>query len=546
MMKRFIHWRCLCRVAVLAVVMLMQCAVAKAQDEKFDYIFQEAVRQKLARNFDVAFDLYDYCLKLKPESGAVLYELATMYSSMHQDSTAIKYYEKASELYPDNYWYKNYLVIQYFKNRRNDDALKVVEDMAQRFPQKTDVLMMLLDLYEKNKDYPNMVKVLDKIELKEGKSEQLSMEKFQIFLRMNDEKRAFAEIEALAKEYPNDLRYQVVMGDLYLDADKKTEAMKTYKEVEKKDPQNVTLLLSMSNYYQMEGPDSLYQKYLTKLITHPTLDEPTRARMLAGLVYESLGKEKSDSSMLLDLFDKVLQRPQETTEILELRVRYMISKQMSEAEVRPYLYKILEVDPENDVARQQLLHYAIAADDVQGIIDVCKPAVEYNVKEPLFYYYLGVGYVRQENNAEALHALRLCVDHVDNAGENKTNMLANSYSMMGEIYHQMGQDEKAFLAYDSCLIYKPNDALVLNNYAYYLSLNKKNLERAEEMSKKANDLDPNNPTYLDTYAWVLYQLKRYKEAKEVMDKVVELMPPAELAEDSDVLEHIELINKKAK
>lgn len=517
-----------------------------AQNEKFDYLFQEALRQKLARSYDVAFDLYDYCLKLNPESGATLYELANLYNTVRVDSMAIKYMEKACDLYPDNYWYKNHLVMLYFKNRNNDKALKTVEDMAQRFPDKTDVLMMLLDLYEKNKDYANMVKVLDKIELKEGKSEQLSMNKFQIFLRMNDEKRAFAEMEALAKEYPNDLRYQVVKGDLYLDAGKKSEAMKVYKEVEKKDPQNVTLLLSMSNYYQMEGEDSLYQDYLTKLVTHPKLDEPTRARVLAGLVYENLGKANSDSTMILNLFDKVLEIPQESTEILELRARYMITKNMSEDDVMPYLYKILDIDPENDVARQQLLHYAIASDDIQRVIDVCKPAVEYKASEPLYYYYLGVGYVRQQNNKEALETLRQCIDRAENADENKINMLGNTYSLLGELYHQMGQDDKAFVAYDSCLIYKPKDALVLNNYAYYLSLNKKNLQRAEEMSRQANNIEPDNPTYLDTLAWVLFQLKRYNEAKEYMDKAVNLMSPEELADDEDVRGHIEQINKKAK
>lgn len=532
------------KVAIVAAVLMGSCVSADAQGEKFDYIFQEALRQKLARNFDVAYDLLDYCVKLNPQSGAALYELANLNSTMRRDSLAIKYLEKACELYPDNYWYKDHLVLQYFRNRRNDEALKTVEDMAQRFPEKTDVLMMLLDLYEKNQDYANMVKVLDKIEVKEGKSEQLSMNKFQIFLRMNDEKRAFAEIESLAKEYPNDLRYQVVMGDLYLDANKKEDAMKMYKAVEKKDPQNVTLLLSLSNYYQMEGPDSLYQKYLTQLATHPKLDEPTRARLMAGLVYENIGKEKSDSTLLLYLFDKVLQMPQESTQILELKVRYMITKQMGEEEVKPYLYQILEIDPENDMARQQLLHYAIAAEDIQGIIDVCKPAVEYSASEPLYYYYLGVGYVKQESNEQALEALRMCLEHVDEAGENKNNMLVNTYSMMGEIYHVMGQDDKAFLAYDSCLIYKPNEVVVLNNYAYYLSLHKKNLERAEEMSRKAIELEPNNPTYLDTYAWVLFQMKRYKEAKQYMDKVVELSSPEELEEDEDVKMHLEMINKK--
>ena len=100
------------------------------------------------------------------------------------------------------------------------------------------------------------------MEVKEGKSEQLSMEKFRLFLQMNDEKRAFEEMRNLADEYPNDLRYQVVIGDLYLDAGKKEEALAQFKAVEAQDPENVTLLLSMANFYQQERNDSLYQVYM--------------------------------------------------------------------------------------------------------------------------------------------------------------------------------------------------------------------------------------------------------------------------------------------
>ncbi|MBQ0021739.1 MAG: tetratricopeptide repeat protein [Prevotellaceae bacterium] len=531
---------------VLVILSFFQFFVANAQSEKFNYIFQEAERQKFARNYDEAFDLFDYCLKLNPKSGAVMYELANLYGSLHNDSTAIKYLEKASELYPDNYWYKDNLVMLYFRNRKQDEALVVVEDMAQRFPDKTDVLMMLLDLYEKKRDFPNMVKVLDKVEVKEGKSEQLSMEKFRIFLQMNDEKRAFAEMTELAQEYPNDLRYQVVIGDLYMDEGKEKEALKQYLDVEQKDSMNVTLLLSLSNYYQQKGPEELYQKYLTKLATHPSLDEATRTRMLTGLVYENLGKENSDSTMLLTIFDEVLQLPQETTSILELKVRYMVTKQMPAEDVKPYLDKILEMDPENDMARQQLLSYAIDNNDSQGVIDVCRPAVEYKADDPIYYYYLGVGLMQMKKPQEAVDAFREGLQRVENGGENKKTLITNMYSLLGDIYHELGQDEKAYQAYDSCLIYKPDDATVLNNYAYYLSLNKKRLAKAEEMSRKAIEIEPESATYLDTYAWVLFQMKRYIEAKVYMDKVVELIDPEELATDSDIREHIEQINKKAK
>lgn len=531
---------------VIALTLYLLCCLPLKAQTKFDYIFHEAERQKLARNLDAAIDLFDYCRQLNPESGAVLYELADLYRYVKNDSLAIQALEKACRLYPDNYWYKNRLVSLYLDHRRNDEALQAVEEMAQRFPEKTEVLMMLLNLYDKKNDHANMVKVLDKVEVKEGKSEQLSMEKFRLFLQMNDEKRAFEEMSELADEYPNDLRYQVVIGDLYLDAGRKEDALRQYRSVEEKDPDNLTLLLSLSNYYQMEGPDSLYQHYLTRLLTNPALDEPTRVRMMTVLVHENLN-QNADSTRLLCMFDTLLQAPQEQTDLLELKVRYMVTKKMPADDIKPYLYQMLDIDPENDMARQQLLSYAIAENDTLGVVNVCKPAVDYNVSDPVFYYYLGVGYFQLEEDQKAIDAFRAGLEHVEEGGDNnKLQLYINMYSLMGDLYHRMGQDDKAFQAYDSCLVYTQNDAMVLNNYAYYLSLKKKDLDRAEEMSRLSNELEPDNATYLDTYAWVLFQQKRYAEAKQYMDRVVELMEATGEEMSDDVLQHIEQINKKVK
>ena len=513
---------------------------------KFNYFFQEAIRQRLLQHYDAAIDLANYCHTLDPQSGAALYELATLYRYANNDSLATDALEKASALYPNNFWYKSSLVMRYLSNNRTDEALAKVEELAKQFPEKTDVLAMLLDLYEKKNDYANMVKVLDKIEMKEGKSEQLSMDKFRIFLQMNDEKRAFEEMKSLADEYPNDLRYQVVIGDLYLDAGRKDDAMKQYKAVEAIDSTNVTLQLSLSNYYEHEGNDSLYRKYLTRLMTNPGVDDDARLRMMAVVVKENLDKN-ADSTFILNLFDKVLQQPQTNVSLIELRVRYMVTRDMPHKDIRPYLYKMLDIDPENNTARQQLLAYAVEEKDTISILNICKPAIDYKSDDPIFYYYLGISYIMLNEPQKALGALKAGLPRVEKStSDNKLQMTSNIYGMLGDIYHQLGNDDKAFQAYDSCLVYTQSDATVLNNYAYYLSLKKKDLNKAEEMSRRSNELEPNNSTYLDTYAWVLYQLKRYEEAKDIMDKAVEIMQKEEEEPTDDVLMHIKKINKKSK
>ncbi|MDO5762024.1 MAG: hypothetical protein Q4P12_05125 [Bacteroidales bacterium] len=166
------------------ILSLLTAIMADAQSTKFDYIFEEGVRQKLANRYDAAIDLFDYSRQLNPQSAAALYELANLYRYTGNDSLSMAALEEACQLEPDNYWYKSRLVMLYLDSQQSDKALKHAEEMAIQFPEKNEVLMMLLSLYEKKDDYPNIVKVLDKIELKEGKSEQLSMEKFRIFLQI--------------------------------------------------------------------------------------------------------------------------------------------------------------------------------------------------------------------------------------------------------------------------------------------------------------------------------------------------------------------------
>ena len=80
-------------------------------------------------------------------------------------------------------------------------------------------------------------------------------------------------------------------------------------------------------------------------------------------------------------------------------------------------------------------------------------------------------------------------------------------------------NKKAFESYDRVLRAKPDNIYVLNNYAYYLSLDNHDFDKALQMSAKTIQAEPKNPTYLDTYAWILYKLDRYDEALKYMNKV---------------------------
>ncbi len=219
----------------------------------------------------------------------------------------------------------------------------------------------------------------------------------------------------------------------------------------------------------------------------------------------------------------------------ELCARYMASSNMSKDRLKPVLQQMLAIEPESEIARNQLLAYAIEENDTANIYTLCKPAVDYGADEPMYYFYLGLVLYNQDKYDSAIETFNKGIAHTD--PKKDIDILVRFHSLMGDLYHQLGNSEKAFQEYDSCLIYRYDDAYVLNNYAYYLSLEKKNLDRAAKMSKRSNELEVDNPTYLDTYAWVLYVQKRYDEAREVMDKALTIMGDSLDASDSTVIEH---------
>lgn len=208
------------------------------QQRKYDYFFLEAARLKIQKDYDAAFDLLQHCLTINPNASSALYELAQYYLFLKQVPQGQVALEKAVKNDPDNYWYSQGLANLYQQQDEKEKAMKLLEDMSIRFTDKLDPLYALLDIYNRQEQYDKVIATLNRIEEKMGKSEQLSMEKFRIYLQMKDNKNAFHEIESLVAEYPMDSRYQVVLGDVYMQNGKKEEAYNMYRKVLDAEPDN--------------------------------------------------------------------------------------------------------------------------------------------------------------------------------------------------------------------------------------------------------------------------------------------------------------------
>ena len=487
------------------------------QRRKFDYYFLEAVRMKQKGEYDAAFQLYSHCLDIYPGSAAVLYEISQFYMFLGQEAKGEEALKQAVRSDDTNFWYKQTLASYYQSKQNWLKAISVYEDMAQIFPSRLEPLLSLADLYSRTKSYESLVTTLDRIEELDGKSEQISMEKFRAYLQLDNMEKAFSEIQSLVDEYPYDMRYRTVLGDVYLSNERNEEALKVYQDILKEEPDYAPAMVSLASYYQKTGQDSLYDMQIDSILVNENVDTKLKLDFMRQLIMKSEQTDR-DSTKIIRLFETILTRKQPNADVPMLYAQYLITKKMEKESV-PVLNKVLSLDPENKPARLQLLGYAIRDNNLDEVIRVATPATVYNPDAMEFYYYLGLAHYQKDETDKALEVFNKGVQQINEKSDK--NIASDFYSILGDLYHSREMKAEAYAAYDSSLVYNPNNINTLNNYAYYLSVERTNLDKAEEMSFITVKAEPENSTYLDTYAWILFEKGRYTEARIYIEQAME-------------------------
>ncbi len=491
--------------------------VTAEQQRKYDYFFLEAMRMKEKKEYDAAFGLLQHCLDINPGASSALYEVSQYYMFLRQVPQGQAALEQAVAYAPDNYWYSQGLVNLYQQQNELDKAVVLLEKMVTRFPTKQEPLFSLLDIYSRQEKYNDVIATLNRLEKRLGKNEQLSMEKFRIYLQMKDDKKAFQEIESLVQEYPMDMRYQVILGDVYLQNGKKEEAYETYQKVLAAEPDNPMALFSMASYYEQTGQKELYQQQLDTLLLNKKVAPDTKINVMRQIIVENEQSATKDSTQVIALFDRVMKQDLDDPQVPMLYAQYLLSKNM-EQEAVPVLEQVVDLDPANKAARLMLVSAAVKKEDYKQIIKVCEPGIEATPDALELYYYLAIAYHQAEQTDSVLNVCNRALKHV--TPDTRKEVVSDFYSIMGDIYHTKNQMAEAYAAYDSALVYNPSNIGALNNYAYYLSVERRDLDKAEEMSYKTVKAEPNNSTYLDTYAWILFEKGNYAEARIYIDNAM--------------------------
>lgn len=481
------------------------------------YFYEEAANQQALGKYDVAYELLQHCKNIAPDAAEVYFALSSYDRDLNSNAMAINDIKRAAELSPENSTYQEQLAMTYIATKDYPNAIKAYEKLYSSNPDRTDVLEILLSLYGQKKDYANMLATVDRMVSADGESEQTVLTRMHIYSLQGKKKEEFNTLKRFVDRYPNDMSYQVMMSNWLLQNGEKQKAFDILQKVQKTDPQNVQAKLSMIDYYRAENLDSIARKMEEGLLTNPHTSTDTKVSIIRSVIANNEASG-GDSTKVLSLFRNILAGKQENADLAELYVAYLSLKKMPEDSIVGGLKRILEIAPDNKGARIELLRTLWGKIGNDEIIEISKPGVEYNPDEMAFYYFLGFAYIQKDDDDNAFDIFRKGVAQATDSSE--PSLVSDMYSYIGDIYHQRGQIEEAYAAFDSCLQWKEDNVECMNNYAYFISVDGGDLSRAEQMSYKTIKAQPTNSLYLDTYAWVFFQEKRYAEAQIYIEQAV--------------------------
>jgi len=487
-----------------------------------DYYFQEALNLKQKGKFDAAFDLFRYCVALDSLNAQAWYETSVFYNNLKQVDLGLKALEKAVQLDEDNEWYTLGLANLYLTLDKRPEAIFLYEKLANKKPDDENLLYQLASLYGQTENVQAAIRVYDQVERLIGKNESVSFEKYKIYKQAGDSKKAIREIESLCAENPYEVEYVLLLGDAWMDLENPQKALIQYEAAKKIDPKNPAIALSLADYYNATGDSLAAQHQLILALTNPGTDVETKLNIFTPILTNSM--ETADSINIPKYFDILLEQHPNEYKIRHLHVQWLLEKGKKK-EARSELRTVLDLNPNQLPVWKTYLELNVEADNQIEIRKICTEALTYFPKEPIFWFYLGLTWISDENGLsedkdmqlKAIDAFKQAV--AVSAPEDKF-FISRAYGLIGDSYLSIKDKTTAFEYYEKALVENPVNVLVLNNYAYYLSEDGNDYAKAERMSRKTIEVEPKNSTYLDTFAWIFFKEENYGLAKIYIERAV--------------------------
>lgn len=508
--------------------------LSTTERQRYNALYLSSVTERLAERYDAAHDLLQRALEINPDAPEALFDMGLIKLSMTSmlDSTAAvageRMLRKAVRRDPGNEHYNETLSRYLLHKGDVAGATAIYERLAAQHPSQ-EHLSALVKLYEQAGRYAQAVETLERLERLEGQSEELELEKVSNYLQLGDTVKLYGTLRRLIADNPDDERFRVALGDIYYKTGRKELSLQTYNDVLRRDTANVYALRSLMQYYHAEHNDTLYRATARRLLLNPATDHDLRLQLQRDFLVENA--TSADTAGILRLLSDILALPDADEATATLNLYYLMAVNAPAAEQERVLRFGLDHKPTLSRFRYSLLQLMVEsnADNSRNadIAAFCRESEAVLPADIVFYYYEGVSHYGSDELPQALNAFQRGANVLQADTADADSALASDfYAIYGDVLHEAGRQQAAFRAYDRALLYNPLNLLCLNNYAYFLSLKRSNLHKAEEMSRKTIEAEPTNETYLDTYAWVLYCLGEYEQARVYIDQTL-LNAPAD-------------------
>ncbi len=489
--------------------------ITKNKQVEFDYLFLEANRQKMLGNFTSATALFYQCLEINEKSDAVMYEIGGINEILKNYDLALKYSKKAVEINPNNKWYKIQLAQIYIVTNDYNQAIDTYKKLIENNKNDFNLYYNLAALYLKLDKYSEAIETYNVIEKKFGVSEPVSLTKQQLYYKIGKKQKAYEELVKLNKLFPEVPKYYGLLAEMYTDDNNFDEAKIMYEKLFYMDKNNSLGLLSELALYRKSNDYNTFFKKLNIVVFND--DIPLNSKIL---VFVSILNNKNEFL--------------NNTESVETSINSLVLKYPFNTDVRTiysdFLIKVNKYDKalselefviDNSKAKYLVWEQVLSLYSYLGKTEqLCKKsivAIDSFPDNPKVYFFAGISSLQLDKYKESIKYLEKGLAKISF----DENMKIDFYTYLGEAYHSLGDNSKSDKYFEKVIEIQPNNQYVINNYTYYLSLREVNLKHAEELSKRTIISEPNNSTYLDTYAWILFKLGKYQEALTYIKRAIE-------------------------
>ena len=444
-----------------------------------------------------------------------LYELASL-TALDQPEEALQYSLKANAIDTTNTWYKMQLGRLLIATQRYDSALTLYDQLIRMNPNDPDNYRLKALLYDQLGQPEKALEVLETAENRFGIIELLASHKLQLLLNTQQFDRAMAEARMLVETFPYNEDNYVVLAELYAMMNMNNLAQENYDKALSINPNSMRALASLNDFYKRQNDNVRFLETASKLFRLKEFPLETKLKFYEEL-FQNPSFVRNNFIQMGELVRTLAITYPEDLRTLELYAKYLIAGGSIEPALKPHKPHVNDSIPQkqifNDIIGMEA--YLKRADSVDKYTTIALERFPEDAE--LRLQKASVTAYMLEKPQEAIPLFEEALKYA------KTDSLRSViYGAIGDNYHTLGDDRKCFKAYDKGMKLDTTNVSIYNNYSYFLSLRNERLDKALEWAQKAVRLDPNNPTFLDTYAWVLYQLGRYEEARIPMRQAISL------------------------